>query len=54
MDLEFMLLDTMDNIRPKQAPKVADLAEASEACNRIRRAEAAILDPVPTSTDLGE
>ena len=39
MDLEFMLLDTMDNIRPKQAPKVGNLVQASEACNRILLAE---------------
>ena len=48
MDLEFMLLDTMDNLRPKQAPKVTDLEEATEACNRIRRAEAALLDRATT------
>ena len=32
MDLEFMLLDTFEYIRPKQAPKVISLDEAEEAC----------------------
>jgi regulator of nonsense transcripts 2 len=39
MDLEFMLLDTFEAIRPKQAPKVNSLEEAKEACQRIIEAE---------------
>ena len=51
MDLEFMLLDTMDNLRPKQAPKVSNLAEAREACQRIRQAEASLLRPCAAPDD---
>ncbi len=40
MDLEFMLLDTFESLRPKQAPKVNSLEEAQEACTRILLAEA--------------
>lgn len=39
MDLEFMLLDTFESLRPKQAPKVNSLEEAQEACSRIIQAE---------------
>lgn len=40
MDLEFMLLDTFDSLRPKNFPKIETLAEANNACRRIRQAEA--------------
>ena len=54
MDLEFMLLDTMDYLRPKQAPKVANLAEARDACQRIRQAEASFLKPCSVTDDYPE
>lgn len=40
MDLEFMLLDTFDSLRPKNFPKIESLSEANSACQRIRQAEA--------------
>ena len=43
MDLEFMLLDTFDNLRPKMAPKVSSLKQAEEAIRKIRQAEAYFL-----------
>ena len=39
MDLEFMMLDTFDTLRPRKAPKLASLDEATTACNRIVSAE---------------
>ena len=39
MDLEFMLLDTFESLRPKQAPKVNSLEEEQEACARLLIAE---------------
>jgi hypothetical protein len=39
MDLEFMLLDTFDNLRPRKAPKLASLDDANTACARIIQAE---------------
>jgi len=44
MDLEFMVLDTFDNLRPKQAPKVNSLQESVNACARIRKAEKFVLN----------
>ena len=41
MDLEFMILDTFDSMRPRKAPKVTSLEEANNACEQIRHAEAA-------------
>lgn len=40
MDLEFMLLDTFDSVRPKNFPKVENLQEANQLCQKIRQAEA--------------
>ena len=40
MDLEFMLLDTFDSVRPKNFPKMESVKEANNACRRIRQAEA--------------
>ena len=40
MDLEFMILDTFDSMRPRKAPKVASIEEANVACKKIREAEA--------------
>lgn len=39
MDLEFMILDTFDNVKRK-TPKLASLEEANHACNQIVLAEA--------------
>jgi regulator of nonsense transcripts 2 len=39
MDLEFMILDTFDNVKRK-TPKLASLEEANHACNQIVFAEA--------------
>ena len=39
MDLEFMLLDTLDGLRPRNKPQVASLAEATDAIEKIRDAE---------------
>ena len=39
MDLEFMLLDTFDAIRPKQCPKVDSFTHAQEIIRQIRDAE---------------
>lgn len=39
MDLEFMILDTFDALRPRRAPKFASLEEATVACNNIVVAE---------------
>ena len=36
MDLEFMLLDTFDFIRPKNFPKIESLPLANDFCRRIR------------------
>ena len=40
MDLEFMILDTFDSMRPRKAPKIASLEEANKACAKILKAEA--------------
>ena len=40
MDLEFMLLDTFDGLRPKNFPKVDPLEQSNIAVRRIRQAEA--------------
>lgn len=42
MDLEFMILDTFDSMRPRKAPKIASLEEANKACGQILQAEADI------------
>jgi hypothetical protein len=40
MDLEFMILDTFDSMRPRKAPKLTSLDEANKACDKILQAEA--------------
>ena len=39
MDLEFMILDTFDTMRPRRAPKLQSLVEADAACSKILQAE---------------
>ncbi len=39
MEVEFQLLDTLENIRPKHSPKLRNLKQAQEACARIIEAE---------------
>lgn len=46
MDLEFMILDTFDTIRPRRAPKLTTLEEANIVCNKIVQAESNFSKPV--------
>ena len=39
MDLEFMLLDTFDTLRPRNFPKVETIEQANKACSLIRQSE---------------
>lgn len=46
MDLEFMLLDTFDSIRPRKAPKVTSFEEANVAIKKIREAETVFIQKI--------
>lgn len=50
MDLEFMLLDTFDGLRPKNFPKVETLEQSNTAVRRVRQAEIYLLG-MSTSTN---
>jgi hypothetical protein len=39
MDLEFMILDTLDSIRPSQFKKFDDFNQANIACQKIEQFE---------------
>jgi hypothetical protein len=47
MDLEFMLLDTFDNLRAKNMPRIETLTQAEELCNRILEAESVYFEDIP-------
>jgi hypothetical protein len=47
MDLEFMLLDTFDNLRAKNMPRIDTLTQAEDLCNRILEAESVYFDDFP-------
>lgn len=46
MDLEFMILDTLEAMRPRKAPKLASLEQANAVCNKIVQAELEFCRPV--------